>query len=541
MNEVIEVDELKFMFDQNNGVLFKKSASSFYHLTYNETYKRIENKFMFYLKIEFITIYLYYDKIIYHYKIYDQEFKHEKDKIFEEIKKETHITGFESKFISMFLDKLREKAFEENTIQILYDPVYIDDAGLIQTFFSPSYLEIDLKQTLEELNKAYKIVTNQKAFVITFCYSLLSLLSYYFRKNMKEFPFLIASGRSRAGKTSLMGLFTLTGLDQPENEGKAISNTVKSIFMLSYTLSEGFLPLIIDDISAKFFEDYSEDLKGAAGSTVLAKRGQRNLSAKIYSFTRNPMFTCNQQVSLELANSFRTIIMNFDESNKQKQNIEQWFQLQFQPGFLFKIFYELFNNTPLNLIFEYLQSIKESEESNQRFITFAYTKIKNLYEQMHIEFLFEKPELEKNEDNDVEDLFLSELLDQWIYIKDAEESMNATKQTTEKDSAGNPHLVTLTIKSKYFHRPYLSKFNLDIVSNWINKEHIIYLSRNGFKTWLDKNKQSYWRTIKDYKNNSRLNPKPVIGNHRFEGQPRQCLKIILTKQNAPFLDEDKLI
>lgn len=532
--EVTDFSLIEYMVDQNNGVKFKPLEKAFYKIAWSKTDEACVASFSFYIDCYFFKIIQYHEELLFYYKLQTEWYQENLEMTFSRIKKESAITSGKAELLKLFLNKYLEDWTTNKEIEIVYDIVYIDQEGIIKTQFPEDILIQNTETILKELNKAYSITTNPEAFIIALCYNLLVNLAYYFRKRQKEFPFLIFDGKSKGGKTSLLSLFVILGMLQQEDEGKVISNDVKSIFTFSIALSKGFKPLIIDDVNPKFFEDYSEHLKGAAGSTRIGRRGRPNLEVRDFNYTRSPEFTCNQQIKLELANSFRSIIVSFTEDHHNKQNNKAWFDLQFEPGFMYKLFDELFNNTKLELYFKTLENSTKSEEINELLLNIAFKKLEQLYEVYNVPFIFQSFSLKQNEDDDTERTFIEDIQDQWLYIKEAENSINGSK--TIIDSAGNP--VDITIKSKYFFRPLLSLQQLDIKENKTKIK--IYLSAVGFKTWIDKHKHPYWRTIVDYINDSRLDPKPIIKTHRFSNShPVRSLYLELTKIHEDSTNESE--
>jgi len=535
--------KLLFWFDEKIGMTFSSDNNFYITRLKSKEVEDIytgENKYITYIDDEFIVkinitfkeIIKYHDIIQINYLLNNDEFSEEIKDLTKRIKADYSLSTMEIKYLTMFFYEFISFTIKNNGLKIIEDPISLTKDNIIKCSFEEKYLQIDLKKQLFILHEIYNMNTNQKDFILGFCYHLFDALAYIIRSKGNTLPFLLIYGIRQSGKSSNQKIWIVTGYDQTYTDAIIGANSVQSIFMLTHELSKDWKPKLIDDILIDFFQKFNAQLKGAASSTILGKRGNQRQLANTYSFLSNPSFTMNQEIELnDAALSFRSIQSEWTDKNKNLQNTKLFKQLvnQLIPGFYLKIIHEILNDLSINEIYKELEEITDSEkEYNQKMLDIAYIKIKKLYEKYELPFLMDKPVLKNNTDNDPEIVFITELLDQDQYIAQAKDSL-------QTDLEGHHW-------TEFFHRPYLTEQNLDVKTNLKNniiKQITIYLSNTGFKEYAIKHKLTHWKTLTDYINNSKLDPKPKLVNHRFKDTgPRTSVRIELSDKNWIFDADD---
>ena len=502
-----EYDKIEVTMDDNVSVLYDGRVKCFYQMTRKQD-GVIEQRFIVKVDLEVFRVIKEEDQYKFEYRINSQKYVATGSEIISQLGSIHHISLHDKKMISMWLQGYIEMKHVASEIYEMVDDVSLKD-GIICTNFDPKYQEIDLAEVLTKINSAYEITTNQSAFLIAFHYLLLSLLSYFFRKEGLIFPYLIFSGLSQTGKTTILELFIKTGFGLELQDAKKISNEVKSIFTMTYLVSQGSYPVILDDVSPEFFSKNAEALKGASSSIIFGTRGKADQTIQEYPYRRQLIFTMNVSGDLEIANAIRVIQCDFGKSHKDRQNISEWDKIDIPVGFMSKIFAELVEGKNFGNIITKVREIKNSEEYNQRLIDMIQAEVKTLYSNHNVPYIFSSDHrIQTLSQTDWEMTLIDLLLDQWQYI------------TNMEDSYGGEQYKK--------HRPYLTRQNLDVEES--ENTRIIFLSTPGFTVIRERNRDilSHLRSKKDYINESRLAQRPIIITHKFISQARDSIKITIS-------------
>jgi hypothetical protein len=515
---LLEQNFIDSMIHENLFVEFFTKDSSFWKKTKN--YDPVQEKdfykstFIVQIKRFFILdVVKYQNELLFQYKLNGVVFNDPIGDLITKLTSFIHLTTSQKQLLTMFFNNVLEK-FDPTEI---HDFIYIDKEKRIKFELEDKYNDTDIKKQLLILNELYKVTTHPKAFVIAFCYNLLTIFATFIKDQDRIFPYLAFLGRSQSGKTSMLSLFIRKGFDQKRSESKVIANDISSIFTLTKYLGGSLLPIIIDDITSTFLIKNADSFQGGSMSNRFGSRGRKDQSIRQYKFSRQPVFTTNDPLQLQLASSIRMIQVQFSHKHKSKQNIAQWSKISndITPGFMYKIAYDIFNKKNFNsTIKNKINDIDFSEKYNQNLLDLIFIKLKKLYLRNDVEFIFKPINIKKHlqKDNSMEEDFIEWLVTEWELIHDAE---------------------LKSVGKEYFKHPNLHKNILHLKDT--KSKRYIYFTVDCLKIYGKTNREFLFKNLDHFINNSTLDPLPEAKSHRFNGSsPKRSVKIKMELPNDEF-------
>lgn len=333
---------------------------------------------------------------------------------------------------------------EAKRIDVQEAPIMVDADGIIRITYDlePMLPRIGTEEILRALVNFREHASNQHTFDSAFGFALTAPLHYEFRARTRAdfiVPLHIDYGRTGSGKTSILALFVEQGFDQRKEECIMSLQSVKTRFTWLKMLSDGNLPVIIDDTNLQWVNDLSEELKNLSGSAIAGTRGRADQTVRQYLARRGLYITLNEHInrSDNAVLSRRDILEEFTEKHARRVNQPAFDKLrEYLPrGFMFFLLKEIFHDVKIDNIAKEIQKCKTPAD----FVNYGLGKVNELCR------LFDLPEFPKYEDEKQTssegpaETLCEFFLDQW-------------ERLTSTDDQGRPH-------APY---PKVSKTELDI-------------------------------------------------------------------------------
>ncbi len=204
-------------------------------------------------------------------------------------------------------------------------------------------------------NYTEMFASNPEALIATFSWNLLAPLHYHVKTlgYNAYVPYLILSGMSKGGKTSLGELFISKGYAAGANSKVRFefhSEEIATKFTLMTNLTATNLPALFDELGMDFFNLHKKSLKGYASKGIFGEKGTSSQSTNLYTGLRSFMVTMNEDFdrSVDLALGGRAVIASYTEYNTMRKNRQE--------------FTKFFNSLPDNFMFSLLKEALEGVE-----------------------------------------------------------------------------------------------------------------------------------------------------------------------------------
>lgn len=283
----------------------------------------------------------------------------------------------DNKYITMFLNAYVQEMISNGRVQIMHSSVYIEN----DVIHMAEGHDTDVAQSLRLLRDFYDITMNQDAYLSAFSYSLTAPLHYYVRVLSPPgyiLPHHISVGRTGASKTTTDAIFVLTGWDQDKDHGMLMSNQVKTKYTFMQHMTEGFLPVIINDVAPDWLDSVSEELKSASEAPAIGDRGNPNQTVTHSKMKRSILVTLNADISPsdDAARNRRYILERYSGVHGTRKNKDAYYKFikEIQPGFLYSIFREIFDGRKL---MEVVDAMVARDDTNE-FVQYGIDMVNEL-------------------------------------------------------------------------------------------------------------------------------------------------------------------
>lgn len=285
--------------------------------------------------------------------------------------------------------------------------------------------EIDLKSVLTLLREFYGSASHPNAYLAVFAWSLLAPLHYDLKRRSKKgikAPFIVESGKTHGGKTTLAVLFIGKGYSLSQDDYFYSYDRVRTKFTFTKHMSQTNLPALIDDIPLDWIPKYKEDLKSYVQTGHFGDLGTPSQGMNEYMGRRSFIVTINDDITEDedLALSLRFILLKYTESEtarKDKKKFDQLFD-SLPEGFMYAIFKRIFEGIDIMALLGEVEAL----ETPREWIQWMLGKVNELCKQLGVENFpsFEEVRNGHGMDNALE--VAQEFIAEWQRIEDSKES-----------------------------------------------------------------------------------------------------------------------
>ena len=292
-------------------------------------------------------------------------------------------TREDNKYLSIFLYRLIADRVEAGKVEVMHDPIYIDN-GIIRVSYDEGH---DVASILGMIRDFYDYTMNQSAYMSAFSFSLTAPLHYYIRKMSPPgfiVPYHVSVGRTGGSKTTTDSIFVYSGWDMNKDEAFLMANQVKKIFTLMKHVSTGYLPVIVNDVSSDWLDSVSAELKSASEAPAFGDRGKPNDTMTHSEIKRSLMVTMNADISAsdDAARYRRYILEHYTADHERRKDMARYTKFidSIPRGFMFDIFREIFDGVELTHMVE--EIIRHDDAV--KFIQYGMDKINGLCRKYNI-------------------------------------------------------------------------------------------------------------------------------------------------------------
>jgi len=370
---------------------------------------------------------------------------------------------------------IREEFVNQNFEEFMRSPInVIDDRVIVD------YPDGDVGHDLRQLRDFYDKTTNQRAYVLLFGWTLLASIHFALKEKARitiQTPLISLTGRTQGGKTAMATLFLGLGFNQDKDSFFFPFERVKTPYTLMKHLSESNLPALFDDIPATWNFIHKDNLKSYTQTRHFGDRGRGDQTLTQYEGVRSFVETLNEDIVVDedLALSVRLIVERFDKVSAEKKDLIQWAEFvdAMSPGFMLRIFKELFNNAS---IYEILDAVEKFEDA-YAWINYAINKINTLCDKYDIAYF---PHYETSTTTD----YISNALEiSQAFLGEWERIITSEQETLVDDGdAGQRPVMKLRYRSK-IEGEFAVESRVEGEENGKKKwRDYIYFTGSAFKT-----------------------------------------------------------
>ena len=494
----IFAEGFEFWLDSINGVGY--DGKNLYKLT--EGKKGVSKKFLVWIPMDLKSVVKDGDEWKIRYLFNDVERIDTIPAMKSNISVSMSTTREDNKYLSEFLLQYVRFQISKKDYETHIKPIYVND-DLIHVYYETP---LDTPMNLKLLREFYNYVMNQPAFLSVMSYCLTAPLHRYIRAFSPVgyiLPHHISHGMTGASKTTTDAIFVLTGWGQTKDEGLLTANQVATKFTLMKHLSEGNLPILINDVSPEWLDKVSTELKSASETDAFGDRGQPNQTIRQDRMLRSILVTLNQHISPsdDAARNRRYILEEYTKEHGERKNVTKYneFIKGVQPGFLFSIFREIFDGRS---IFEVVNGITE-KQTPVDFVNYGIDRINELCRKYGIELFPKYQEMLSEETEGSFRLVGQYIFEQWKRIDDLHRDL----------------------KTPY---PELSNGEIDVDN--LDESLILYFTAGAFRK-MAKRLDLPYKKVTDFLNNyvksDEVGIHAVNKSHKFAGTPLKAYAIYL--------------
>lgn len=346
----------------------------------------------------------------------------------------------------------------------------------------------DVANILSQLRDFYHAASYPLAYLTILSWALMAPLHDELKRHAKKMiqtPQVIATGKTKAGKTELGNFVIGRGFSMDKDKFFYSYERVATRFTLMQHLGESSLPALFDDLPPDWILQNRGNLKSYVQTGHFGDRGRSDLSIAEYRGRRSFLGTVNQTIRFDddLAASLRLIILRFTEKHRAAKNIEAWDKIFFglPTGFMYEIFRTIFEGQKIDAIVTDVERFETSTD----WVNYGLLKLNSLCQRFGIsEFPNSREESELDDDSnalEVAQAFLGE------------------NERIQRNSAGYfDKQIDTQIKVVQYRSPIEGEFMLE----YRLKRILIWFTPGAFKTLVARqNLKLPYKNAADFLNN----------------------------------------
>lgn len=294
------------------------------------------------------------------------------------------LTQSDTKDLTTVLTHYIRREVEQNKVMLhATSPITVIDGVITVNIPKSDKCETDLKI----LREYYPNSTHPVAFGAVMSWCLVAPLHYYLKKDSQkgvQTPQVVLSGVPRSGKSPLSYLFIEKGYLQSKDDYFYPHSRIRTWFTFIKKLQRNNLPALFDDLPLDWFEKHGEELKSYVQTHHFGDLGTQSQEENNYWGMRSFIATINQnfRIDANLALGLRLLILFFTAENAKRVDRKNWLKMfdSVSQGFMFEIFYEIFNGKRLQDVLSDVEKFEKAED----WINYGLREINNLCDKYSI-------------------------------------------------------------------------------------------------------------------------------------------------------------